>query len=130
VSTSKNYIFKDFNKANYDLICAALNLIDWDNVFSHKDIDTAVNTFYVIINLIIDEHVPKEYRGKPRYPKWFSAELRKLIQAKITAHKTFKKTGYASDYNTFPNLRAQCKIKTRFCYRDHLQCTNPKLFTT
>lgn len=86
-NNKNNYVLKDFKKANYESICKSFNIINWDNLFSNKDIDNAVNIFYETVNNIIETQVPKRYQNKSQYPPWFNSNLRKLIKNKNVAHK-------------------------------------------
>lgn len=109
---------RKFYAADYDSIKAKLNEIRWDEVLSSTNIDSALDSFYKIINDVIDEYVPikqlKDSSGG--HPVWFSPVLVKMIKRKHKAHKKWKTYGRLSDYERFSDLRREVKKLEKFCY--------------
>lgn len=66
---------RNFRKGNYEGINHDLNLINWNNELKSEDVDNSVDSFYQIINRIIDGHVPLTKPKDDSFPIWFSAKL-------------------------------------------------------
>ena len=77
--TRKN---KNFFIANYSIINHQLFLINWDELFVNKDLETNLNDFYSIINNLIDIHVSLVIRKTTSFPNWYTKELIKLTRIK------------------------------------------------
>jgi len=73
-------------------------------------------------------------KSSSNYSAWFSSSLKYLIFSKKIAHKIYKQLPNRCNYNTFSNLRAQCKIKNKLEYVNYIQkaqnsvSNNPKYF--
>lgn len=51
-----------------------------------------VDTFYVVINAIINRFTPSIPPTDDKYPKWFTSKIIELINEKNYYHDQFKKT--------------------------------------
>ena len=65
--------------------------MDWVLLLSDLDIDSSLNTFYFIVNTVIDNNVPNMRSNPNTYPEWYTSELIKLISDKKDLHAEWKK---------------------------------------
>ena len=87
-----NVLTPDFNKANYDLISADLDLVEWDAIFAEHNSDpqSLYDNFISILNNCISKHVPLKSKcsHKPqRKPKHIKA----LLKNKHRIYKQLKR---------------------------------------
>lgn len=77
-------IARRFFAADYDLINAKLDFIDWKTPLCDSNVDDAVEKFYLIINEIINEFIPTKSSNSndSKYPAWYSRYLISLIKKK------------------------------------------------
>ena len=59
---------KNFYKANYSAINCVLADTDWTNLFNSNNIDDNVNTFYGVLNNLINDFVPFSVASISEYP--------------------------------------------------------------
>ena len=76
-SESKNLPSKNYYRANYDIIVNLLN-VDWDCLLEPGSINEIVETFYEIVNNVIDQNFSNYPFSPSHYPPWFSHELIEL----------------------------------------------------
>lgn len=121
-----NYYY-DFKSADYALINDYLGGFCWENLFSNLDIDAMVNQFYEIVYNCLDLFVPLKKVPSGKFPRWFDQDLINLTIQKKIAHKNFKISKSAQDYQVFSDLRLQCRDLSRDCYRSFVQITEYNL---
>lgn len=121
--------------ADYDAVNNRLSNINWRSLLSTTDINSAVDTFYGVLNTVISEYIPeKKITGDSKYPVWYSSQLIKLIKKKIKVHKKWKCYNRLSDYVKFSELRKKTKELSKDCYNLFISRaetnikSNPKLF--
>lgn len=126
--------YYDFKSADFTLINNYLGAFCWDDLLSNLDADSMLNTFYEILYSCFDLFVPVKKAPTGKFPRWFSRDLISLTLQKKIAHKSYKNSKSAHDYEVFTNLRSQCAALSRECYRSFVQnteynlSTNPKSF--
>lgn len=78
--------FHSFSIDNFrqDLLSSDISMIE-----TITDVNTAMSTFYDIINSVLNKHVPlKEKRVKrQKQPGWFNHEIKQLIKERDNSHK-------------------------------------------
>lgn len=117
VNFQVNRVIHDFKKGNYIGLRSYLADIDWERELnSVSNINVATDFFYMKLNEGINKFIPKKNLRTPKFPLWFSDELRDLILIKKQSHVNYKATGRRDLYFEFSNLREQCK---RLSTRDH-----------
>ena len=79
-----------------------------------------LNVFYDIIYTAFNYFVPKVKTKKPKFPLWYSTELKKLIFQKKIAHIRYKTSYSNQDYMTFSQLRNDCKEAMNDCYNEYI----------
>lgn len=116
--TPARRIVRRFYAADYEKINSNLNEVDWESHLSNKDIETAVDCFYTIVNKIINDLVPSKSisNSNNKYPVWFSYSLIRLIKKKNKIHKKWKIYKRLTDYEVFSSLRSQVKTLEVSCY--------------
>lgn len=120
------YVYYNFEFANYREINLGLSLVNWDEIIDNTNINHIITDFYNILYYFIDLYVPKCKYKTPLFPKWYDDTLKSLIFKKKAAHKKFKMSGNQCDYNTFSNLRSDCRKYASECYENyikHIECT-------
>lgn len=104
------YIVRRFHAADYNIIKTELDKIQWEKHLSTVDIECALDSFYAIVNDIIDKHVPTRIaKGSSAYPIWFSSALIKMLKQKNKMHRKWITYGRSADYENFSNLRRSIK---------------------
>lgn len=119
---------RSFRTADYEVINATINELDWYDLLDCTDINKAVTVFYDTINEIINKHVPcKIVKEDTRHPPWFSKSLKKLIKEKLKFHKKYKIYGRQSDYDTFHMLRERQKRIQVECYDNFIRKSEDRI---
>lgn len=121
--------YYDFKSADFILINNYLAAFCWDNLLSNLDVDSMLNAFYEILYSCFDLFVPVKKVPSGKFPRWFSRDLINLTIQKKIAHKSYKNSKSAHDYEVFSNLRSQCAVLSRECYRNFVQNTENNLST-
>lgn len=116
-----DYFYYDYKNANYILINEYLAGFNWDILLDLNDINNSLDIFYSILNYCIEIFVPKRRCKNPKFPTWYSSELKQLIFQKKAAHRRFKQMGSHSDYSIFSNLRRKCKDLYIKNYKDYIE---------
>lgn len=111
----------DWFNGNYNSIISFLGSINWAEFYKiSSDISVLVDEFYSLLFFTINSFIPKKKHFNPKYPNWFSNELKNLITQKRKFHKYFKISNSSSDYLHFSSLRSQCKIQSKLDYKQYL----------
>lgn len=113
-------LFYDFKGADYIGVNDCLAGMDWNAILVDKNINEAVSSFYNVLYNVINYYVPCKRYKTSNFPRWFDANLRKLIIDKKIAHSNFKKYNSEESYTIFSHLREQCKEQRRVCYQRYL----------
>ncbi|KAI5647019.1 phosphotyrosine interaction domain (PTB/PID) domain-containing protein [Phthorimaea operculella] len=114
----------NFSKANFELMSQLIRDADWSPVLEARDVDLAVDNFYLIIYRIFDISVPKKARPKgivKKYPVWFSRDIIKDLEYKAVVHREWKATGNRNIYNIFSKLRADLKLRLPEAYNHYIK---------
>lgn len=124
---------RNFHTCDYPAIIDYLNGIDWDDLFTGKTMDDALEIFYKKINGCLDKLVPFSKRViRDKYKPWYSAALVKIIREKSKMHKRWKRYGNPRDRDVFIMLRKRQQVVHEQCYRNYIAATensidkNPK----
>jgi hypothetical protein len=126
--------YYDFKAASHCDISNYLSGINWVDILSNVDVDTAVDIFYEHIYKACEYFVPVKRKISNEYPEWFNSNIVNLIKEKKLAHKQFKITRTISNYKKFSDLRNLCKIHIKQSYDSYLRniehdlVNNPKNF--
>ena len=114
-----DYEYFDFKNADYKAINVFFGSFDWD-LLLECDITEALNRFYKVVNAALDSFVPIRKSRKPKFPLWYSAELKNCIFEKKIAHRKFKISKSENDYQAFSSLRRHCKLLSDQCYNEYI----------
>ncbi|XP_064292001.1 uncharacterized protein LOC135309705 [Plodia interpunctella] len=120
-------IRRNFNKCCYEEIKRELKIIDWVNLFDEGDINKSVDSFYLVVNDLIDKYTPLQRNNRSRFPVWFSSALIKCLQEKNKHHRRYKKYHNPRDYDTFSYLRRRAKRLMEGCYANFVSSTEESL---
>ena len=129
-----DYKYRNFYKANFNLINSRLSAVDWNDLFTIGDIDNNCDKFHNILNKQINLLVPFQRSKVTSYPHWYSSDLINLIKCKKRAHIIYKQTNLIEDYTEFKRLRAKCIRLSQINYKDYIDSAenniklNPKIF--
>lgn len=134
VNNNETVIIRDFKSGDYFNLCSHLNDNFNDCTFFNpdSDLETLVDSFYSIIHNGIQTFIPEKTLKSPKFPIWFSPELKQLIIDKKKAHIRYKRSGCPHHYNYFSNIRSKCKETSSVDYRtymnkiEHSISTEPK----
>lgn len=119
-TTSSPQTIKLFNKVNYDLVNDALSKTDWSSVLNAPDVNTAVNSFYLIIDALIDNFVPKKTLKPNKFPTWYSSALINITKEKLKFFRAWKRHKNPLDYQTFSLLRKRQKKIATLTYHNYI----------
>lgn len=115
-----DYEYFDFKNANFHNLNYFMGSPDWDALLDLNNIDLILDTFYGFIYEAFHCCVPMRRSRKPKFPLWYSNELKNLIFGKKIAHKKFKESGSQKSYEFFSQLRSQCKEMSILCYQEYI----------
>lgn len=115
-----DFNYYDFSNADYNAINHFLEVFDWDTLCTHGSVDFMVDELYNIVNSAFELYVPKCRPKRPKFPHWYSDELKKSIFDKKIAYKKYKENLTKTSYNQFSQLRSRCKEKASECYNDYI----------
>lgn len=104
---SNNKLF-NFNKADYTNINRELADVDWNSVLAQKSLTEIVNSFYLILENIIQKYVPS-FIVSGKYPVYFKADTIKTIKEKNKFHRKYKQYNDKASYLIFSQLRRRSK---------------------
>lgn len=132
---SKHRSGNNFFKADYDGILNYLKNNNWYDTF-HKcvDVNERVDSFYGVLQCVIDKFVPKYSSKKSKYPSWYTNSLIRALTEKEKYRQKYRKHKNPRDRLTFELLRARCHTLIDNCYHNY-KCKiendipkNPKVF--
>ena len=113
--TGHTYI--DYKNGNYEGLVNELDMIDWQQTFSHfSDLQTFYNFFLSVLHDKISKFIPRKQiktTNRSRRPK----HIRKLLKEKLRVYKQYK-----SDKSKKKLLSAKCKE-----YSEAVQALNEKI---
>lgn len=118
-----DYLSYDFKQADYTAINEYLFSFMSNRYYMCLELDSSLEIFYKMVYTALEYYVPKRRCKNPRFPIWFSAQLKQLIVKKKMAHRLFKTSGLFADYVKFSQLRASCKRLSVFDYNAYLDRT-------
>ncbi|CAG4986264.1 unnamed protein product [Colias eurytheme] len=114
----------NFYKADYNMLYSKLMSVNWDALYKMHDMEDILNYFYLTINSILEECVPKKTEKstnlKYHYPDWYTVDLIKNIRTKSLLHKKYKKTKLDCDYREFSLYRKIVKNGIDDAYKAHV----------
>lgn len=131
----------NFFRADYDVLNAFIERIDWVNELDHLNVDDATQRYYEILSKLF-EVIPKVKTAKFQYPRWFSKELICLLRSKLVAHSKLRaferscralrvnaqnQSEYIELYQNFSFLRRQAKDLTEECHDKYVSDIERKL---
>lgn len=111
-----------------------LDALNWDELFTNQNLDEMVNTFYEVINSIIERYTPVLRPKNDSYPKWFTQKIIQLISDKNYYRDLFKKTNLETFNIFFKMKRRELKYELRVNENKYTKCientvkTNTKAF--
>lgn len=106
----------NFLEADYAVINGELRAVSWNDVLKGT-VDDMVASFYLILNSIIDCHIPAKRWWDSRYPVWFSSALIRDLDSKNKLHREWKRTRCQDTYLKFRDLRNKVKSKVASCFQ-------------
>ncbi|CAG9772443.1 unnamed protein product [Ceutorhynchus assimilis] len=68
----------NFHKADYNAFNSHFSNMDWSFIDEPLNLDEIVENFYRIVYSALDRFVPKRAVADNKFPKWYSAPLKKL----------------------------------------------------
>lgn len=132
--SDNSYDGYNLRKCNLPTTFTALQNVDMSFIHQSISIDEKFGKLEAILGDITVKASPKKKFGIPRFPKWFSGDLKRLIVEKKVAHKRFKESLNVAHYFEFSRLRDACKRLSRECYQRYLSdvesniSSNPRAF--
>ncbi|CAK1581103.1 unnamed protein product [Parnassius mnemosyne] len=115
----------NWRKADFQALYTALAKLDWSELMTFTDVNSAVNFFYNKLKEIINLYVPnKKLSPNHRqyvYPKWFTPEIIENIKKKYFHLKRFKQEGKLFNKELFSFYRWRVKTLIDNAYEQHLK---------
>ena len=99
----------NLKKADFKSINRDLSRIQWDNIFSNCNSDTALEKFDSIFTSICDRHIPKVTTKSSFQPPWFDSELDSICKAKNKLLGRYKATNDSKYLEEAKNMRKKFK---------------------
>ena len=111
---------RNFKNLNHDKFKEDFNKINWKNLFSVDNIDTAYDSFLDNVEKLLDKHAPIEKVSKRKLKQqskkpWINNDLLKRINHK---NKLYKKAKVEQDKNLKDSLEKEVKILQNFLKKD------------
>ena len=111
----------DFRRADYISLYSDLLLVDWSFLEEFQDADAALDEFYRVLYSVFDRSVPVSAAAvNPRFPPWFTAPVRRLLELKRHYHRRWKTTGRQHHREDFNRVRRQCKREIDNAYKNYV----------
>ena len=124
LSSSKvNVTVHQFDKADYDRVNSFLGSLDWSFVDTVGDVNIMVDRLHEVLQDAVDKFVPSRIISENKYPKWYSAELKGLINRKNKMYKRYKFSNNPADYERYSLLRRETKFQIDLCYMIYVSNT-------
>jgi hypothetical protein len=105
---------RDYSKYDPSKINAELSSLDWTNVYSTNDADTAWRTLKNTLTMTINKHAPiitKRVIGK-RSP-WLDRDLKRGMNYRDTLNRKFEKSRNETDFNAYKHQRNKTNVLVR-----------------
>lgn len=124
----------NFKRANFDLLCTLLTLVDWNFLNNYDSINIALESFYSVLFEILDECIPKSKPVKKKYPTWFTGEIINNIKQKNIYLKKYRKHNNLNDLELYKHIRKKIKSDIGCARKSHIDSvekslkSNPKSF--
>jgi len=125
--TEERPVYRDFKNCDYSAASQFFASFNWLATFEKYDANTAAAVFNDAIFTCIEQFVPLRQSKISNFPLWFSYNLKQLMFNKKKAHKIYKETRLATDYNKFSELRAKCKQISKLDYQEFINKTEHSL---
>ena len=106
--TASSTIVERRNYSDYALerIAEDLRQVNWLNLYRMDDCQQQTDTFYAILNEVIDNHAPvRTYKIKNNDRPWITTYFKELIVERNRAYKLMDKSGYKKLRNKTNHLR-------------------------
>ena len=119
-----------YNKAETDLIKAAISQFEWEKAFENTDANEKVSILNETILNIMRNYIPNEMKTfNDKDPPWITSEIKKMIIEKNTVSKKSKEN--PNKQIKVRSLQRQLKIlleksKRRYFFNLSKKLTNPK----
>ena len=115
-----NICRRNYNKLNHDKFKEDFNKINWTNLFSVDNIDTAYDSFLDQVEKLIDKHIPIEKISKRKLKQqskkpWVSNDLLKRIEHK---NKLYQRAKVEQDENLKASLEKEVTILQKILKKD------------
>lgn len=117
-ATSNSTISHNFRRCNMDAVFAWIQQLNYP-IAASINAEREFTSFSQNFADIIRDNSPLKPVRQSSFPKWFSAELKRLVVKKKTMHRYFKETGDVYFYEEFKQTRSRCKQLAGECYRRH-----------
>lgn len=111
------YVY-DYAKGNFDILYRLIRETDWSDIQQANDVNISLDLFYKKISNCIEKTVPKKqlrvFSGRaPKYPIFFSPQLKRDIKLKNRLHKQIKNNKASfEDIGRYRELRNIIKEQT------------------
>lgn len=123
-----------YNRADYTSIIKDLEEVNWEAEFSGRDLESAVEFFYQVVDTLRNKYIPTKLITNKIYPIWYNASLKKILKEKYKYLRKFKNYGNKSDEESYKLLRDRFKQQEESCYLNYTKSIeeairkNPKHF--
>ena len=124
----------DYRKANFQEMREAMAEIDWKNEMDGLDVNAMWQLISTTLKSAIDTYIPIKKSGGKTQPVWFDNEVKKCIEMKRRAWKTWKEKKTEATKIAYNKAVAETKKKIRKKKNAterkiaEKRKTNPKLF--
>lgn len=104
----------NFFRADYTVLNARINEINWVSELSDLNVDESLQRFYDLLSPLF-ELIPKTKFSVKSYPCWFTKDLIKALKLKVRARCKYLRTKNPLDYKLFADLRKEFKARKKLC---------------
>ena len=126
----------NFRRANFPMLRAALQHIDWEGMFAQKNTEQKWESFKSVVHTHTEQYIPvsNKFKRLKVKPMWLTSSVKKAIKNKKRAFKIYKDEGTLSSFENYKEYNKICKKEIRIAkilneQKVAKECkTNPKKF--
>uniref|UniRef100_A0A6P7H147 Uncharacterized protein LOC114344815 n=1 Tax=Diabrotica virgifera virgifera TaxID=50390 RepID=A0A6P7H147_DIAVI len=111
----------NFRKYNVNKFNKLLTEMDWSHLKHFSDVDSAVDSFSLSLQEIIDKCVPLSSTRSQKYPAWFTSEIIAKVKRKHHYLRMYRRSKYCFYLQRAKDLRKTIKLEIQLEYKKFIE---------
>ncbi|XP_050512849.1 uncharacterized protein LOC126888546 [Diabrotica virgifera virgifera] len=111
----------NFRKYNVNKFNKLLTEMDWSHLKHFSDVDSAVDSFSLSLQEIIDKCVPLSSTRSQKYPAWFTSEIIAKVKRKHHYLRMYRRSKYCFYLQRAKDLRRTIKLEVQLEYKKFIE---------